>query len=214
MRLRIVGIALALAILAIPAFISPQPAPSSAAPIQDVEWDTTSLTGVPSGRYGHTAIWTGSEMIVWGGYYAIDHFLQDGHKYNPVADTWSAISTSNAPVGRMKHTAVWTGQKMIVWGGESGGGSATTNTGGIYDPLTNSWTATSTTNAPSAREHHSAVWTGQEMIVWGGCSSDSCVQVLNNGGRYSPATNTRPRSPQPQVSQRDIIIRQSGPETA
>jgi hypothetical protein len=30
------------------------------------------------------------------------------------------------------------------------------------------WTATSTTNAPSARADHTAVWTGSEMIVWGG----------------------------------------------
>jgi len=30
------------------------------------------------------------------------------------------------------------------------------------------WTATSTTNAPSARDSHTAVWTGSEMIVWGG----------------------------------------------
>src|SRR6476660_899142 len=30
------------------------------------------------------------------------------------------------------------------------------------------WTATSTTNAPSARAGHTAVWTGTEMIVWGG----------------------------------------------
>src|SRR5437899_6290546 len=30
------------------------------------------------------------------------------------------------------------------------------------------WTATSTTNAPAARDTHTAVWTGSEMIVWGG----------------------------------------------
>jgi hypothetical protein len=29
------------------------------------------------------------------------------------------------------------------------------------------WTATSTTNAPSPRDGHTAVWTGTEMIVWG-----------------------------------------------
>ena len=34
-----------------------------------------------------------------------------------------------------------------------------------------SWTATSTTNAPSARFLHTAVWTGIEMIVWGGSGS-------------------------------------------
>ena len=42
------------------------------------------------------------------------------------------------------------------------------NTGGRYDPSTDSWTATSTTDAPDARDRHTAVWTGSEMIVWGG----------------------------------------------
>ena len=30
------------------------------------------------------------------------------------------------------------------------------------------WGATTTANAPSARDSHTAVWTGSEMIVWGG----------------------------------------------
>jgi hypothetical protein len=34
--------------------------------------------------------------------------------------------------------------------------------------INDTWTATSTTNAPSARWDHTAVWTGSEMIVWGG----------------------------------------------
>ena len=55
---------------------------------------------------------------------------------------------------------------MIVWGGADSFG--TINTGGRYDPSTDSWTATSTTNAPAARGSHTAVWTGSEMIVWGG----------------------------------------------
>ena len=54
---------------------------------------------------------------------------------------------------------------MIVWGGNDGD---RLNTGGRYNPSTNSWTATSTTNAPTARAVHTAVWTGNEMIVWGG----------------------------------------------
>ena len=65
---------------------------------------------------------------------------------------------------RYEHTAVWTGSEMIIWGGYNG---AYLNTGGRYNPGTNSWTATSTTNAPRA-ESHTAVWTGNEMIVWGG----------------------------------------------
>ena len=55
---------------------------------------------------------------------------------------------------------------MIVWGGVSNGGYS--NTGGRYNPSTDSWTATSTTNAPISRYYHSAIWTGSEMIIWGG----------------------------------------------
>lgn len=79
---------------------------------------------------------------------------------------------------------------MIVWGSESGGGSATTNTGGIYYPVTNTWKTISTENAPTAREMHSAIWTGDEMIVWGGCKSIYCSEVFNDGGRYNPDTDT------------------------
>src|SRR5437870_3030856 len=37
--------------------------------------------------------------------------------------------------------------------------------------IDDTWTATSTTNAPTARSGHTAVWTGSEMIVWGGATS-------------------------------------------
>ena len=36
------------------------------------------------------------------------------------------------------------------------------------DPCIDRWTATSTANAPGDRDLHTAVWTGSEMIVWGG----------------------------------------------
>lgn len=153
-------------------------------------WQDTSTDEAPTGRYGHTIIWTGEEMIVWGGYYNINHFLNDGARYDPTTDTWTPTSTENAPIGRLRHTAIWTGEEMIVWGGESGGGGATTNTGGIYNPATDTWTSITTDNAPSAREMHSAIWTGEEMIIWGGCPSINCSQVFNNGGKYNPETDT------------------------
>jgi len=68
---------------------------------------------------------------------------------------------------------------MIVWGGYAGG---ELSTGRRYDPDpgTDSWRATSMTNAPTARVGHTAIWTGSEMIVWGG----SDPNTLNTGGRY------------------------------
>ena len=74
---------------------------------------------------------------------------------------------------------------MIVWGGFDG--SNDLNSGGKYNPSTNSWMATSTINAPEARGSHTAVWTGIEMIVWGGGNDDA---YLNTGGRYNPSTNS------------------------
>jgi hypothetical protein len=128
----------------------------------DDSWTATSTTNAPAARELHTAVWTGSEMIVWGGCC----YMNTGGRYNPSTDSWTATSTTNAPTARLFHTAVWTGSEMIVWGGDRTSGPV--NTGGRYNPSTDSWTSTSTTNAPTARLFHTAVWTGSEMIVWGG----------------------------------------------
>ena len=64
---------------------------------------------------------------------------------------------------------------MIVWGGIDESGYS--NSGGRYNPTADNWTATSTTNVPGARFFHTAVWTGSEMIVWGG-SGDTISSFL------------------------------------
>src|ERR1019366_981718 len=115
------------------------------APSQIDYWTVTTTTGAPSGRYWHTAVWTGSRMIVWGGYRDVS--LNDGGQYDPVANTWTATTTTGAPSVREFHTAVWTGSRMIVWGGENG--SVYLNDGGQYDPLANAWTLMTTAGAPS-----------------------------------------------------------------
>jgi len=122
-------------------------------------------------------------MLVWGGF-AISGDVSTGGRYNPSTDSWIATSITNAPSRRHVHTAVWTGSEMIVWGGavQSGNNSGVLNTGGRYDPNTDSWRATSTNNAPTPRGAHTAVWTGSEMIVWGGDGNN--FSRLNTGGRY------------------------------
>jgi hypothetical protein len=126
-------------------------------------WAPTITTNAPTTRGDHTAVWTGSEMIVWGGCC----FWNTGGRYNPSTDTWTATSIINAPSERFLHTAVWTGSEMVVWGGLNPN-TGVLLSGGRYNPGTDSWTATSTTNAPTARFSLTAVWAGSEMIVWGG----------------------------------------------
>jgi N-acetylneuraminic acid mutarotase len=79
-------------------------------------WTATSSNNAPSVRSAHTAVWTSSEMIVWGGFDGANP-LNTGGKYNPGNDTWTTTGTANAPSSRYDHTGVWTGSEMIVWGG-------------------------------------------------------------------------------------------------
>jgi len=69
---------------------------------------------------------------------------------------------------------------MVVWGGFNNfqGGGTFYDTGGLYDPVLDSWSPTSTTNAPSPRSSRQAVWTGSFMMFWG--------EGLGSGGRYAP----------------------------
>ena len=153
-------------------------------------WTAITTAGAPTARYGHTAVWTGSKMIVWGGYEPAGYYPNTGGMYDPVADSWQATGTDGAPVGRNGRTAVWTGTEMIVWGGSQFNGVTTDyyNTGGRYNPETNIWATTTLSNAPVGRQYHSAIWTGSEMIIWGGRGVESIP--LGSGGRYYPSTDT------------------------
>ena len=154
--------------------------PDRAGGCVDDTW--TATPGSPDLRELHTAVWTGSEMIIWGGYIGIG--VNTGGRYNPATDSWTNTSITNAPTARWYHTAVWSGNQMIVWGGYDG---TFLNTGARYDPSTDSWTATSPTGAPGSRDLHTAVWTGSEMILWGGYNGSD---IINTGGRYNPSTDS------------------------
>jgi hypothetical protein len=146
-------------------------------------WAALPAANAPAARSNHTAVWTGTEMIVWGGQVAkdVDPALvtATGARFDPAKNAWTPMSTSGAPAPRHSHTAVWTGSKMIVWGGY--GASSYETGGGAYDPATDTWTALSTSGVPQGRTQHTAVWTGSEMIVWGGLH----MSALGDGARYS-----------------------------
>ncbi len=99
---------------------------------------------------------------------------------------WKGIATLGAPQARVDHTEVWTGKRVVVWGGLLNSNTFT-NTGGVYDPRSNTWGPTSLVNAPTARINHTAIWTGSRMIIWGGVGPGGVP--LNNGGIYDPVNN-------------------------
>jgi hypothetical protein len=136
-------------------------------------------------------------MIVWGGYSGGVH-VNTGARYNANDDAWTATTLLNAPDGRIAHAAIWTGNEMIVWGGYSYEQDRFFDTGGRYSPTTDSWTGTVTINTPHAAESPTAVWTGSQMIVWGGFFAFTDPfghfhsYVLDTGGRYCAQSGPTP----------------------
>mgnify|MGYP001814380340 CR=1 FL=1 len=68
---------------------------------------------------------------------------------------------------------------MLVWRGQGLQGAL--RTGGRYDPVFDSWSPTSTTDAPEPRYLHTALWADGFVVIWGGLDG----AAMSSGGRYA-----------------------------
>ena len=169
--------------------------------ILPVEWRRVD-SPMPALVYG---LWTGTEMIFWGGYDENQGILNEGMRYNPTTKVWTPISTEGAPLFQDEHHTLWTGTEMIVWGNPSyddgqGGYTESSFGGARYNPNTDTWTPISEVDAPEPRYGYQVVWTGTEMILWGGANTEhdyvsdpsyviSTTIDRADGARYNPATD-------------------------
>jgi N-acetylneuraminic acid mutarotase len=129
-------------------------------------------------------VWTGEEMIVWGGA-SRGTLFADGAAYDPEAGGWRTIAP--APLReRSAHTAVWTGEEMIVWGGCCSRDGDEYGDGAAYDPRSDAWRRLP--SAPiRARTGHAGVWADHELIIWGGHVFD---REFSDGASYDPSTDS------------------------
>jgi len=126
-------------------------------------------------------VWTGREMLVWGGQSGPQYF-DDGAAYDPVADRWRMLPAS--PLAPRFTSAVWSGAQMLVWGGESA--ERAFDDGAAYEPGTDRWH--SIPRSPMAeRRGFAQIWTGEEMVVWGGAPGGG-TGLLGTGAAYALAT--------------------------
>ena len=144
-------------------------------------WAAMTNVGRPTARSRYMGVSTGNNVIFWGGWDG-GAVRSDGALYDPVADSWTTLG--GGPGGflaRSVATAVWTGTEMVVFGGADDptypGGTVFFNDTAAYATLSNTWRSISPTNAPSVRADHTAVWSGTEMIVWGGTSNGVAVRA-------------------------------------
>jgi hypothetical protein len=140
-----------------------------------------------SPRVGHSAVWTGGDLLIWGGGPFGVRPLADGAAYDPAADRWRRLPP--APLaGRSGHAAVWTGTEMLVWGGArpaSGGRSEVVLAdGAAYRPATRTWRPI----APAPVAGDTAVWSGSELLAFG-----------RGGGSRPNGAGPRPGETQPRL---------------
>ncbi|RYZ13747.1 MAG: hypothetical protein EOO70_08305, partial [Myxococcaceae bacterium] len=70
-------------------------------------WSPISGVGAPSRRSEHTAVWTGTKMIVWGGWEqgeSSPKLPEDGAVYDLASDTWTPMTRTGAPFACHDHT--------------------------------------------------------------------------------------------------------------
>jgi hypothetical protein len=78
------------------------------------------LASPPSGRVGAASVWTGKQLLLWGGENTRTSAVAPGGlAYDPRVNRWSTIPPG--PLKAREGSAVaWTGHALIVWGGEIG----------------------------------------------------------------------------------------------
>ncbi len=151
----------------------------TAASVMAGTWRRLSSAPSPAATGRTVSVWTGRQMLFFGRAYPKPPLGVDvAAAYSPTSNRWGRLAPFKGPAGNFQghYSAVWTGQEMLVFGPFDFQ---------AYDPSSNRWRrlpAPPTAEGPSGL----VVWTGHEMIYWGGgCCGDS----LSNGAALNPATN-------------------------
>ncbi|MEO7327483.1 MAG: hypothetical protein ABI193_02820, partial [Minicystis sp.] len=157
-------------------------------PAQNAWLGFTMFNGAPEQRRQHSAVWSGSSMIVWGGSNPVAYVASGGalDLSGGNGGVWTALSEVGAPSPRAQHSALWVGNKMMIWGGCGGSSCAAPfGDGGTWTPGAGGGTWTTIADDPVAapRRVHSAVWTGEKAIVWGGVGNKG---FLDTGAMIAP----------------------------
>jgi hypothetical protein len=139
--------------------------------------------GPLSGRQGNVAVWTGSEVIYWGG--DRPGRAPEGAAYDYKADRWRRLPRSPL-TNRTGAGAVWTGKEVVIFGGVNGGGRLAD--GAAFDPATDRW-RTIADSPLSGRVPMAVAWTGTEMLVVGS-RGYGLFDGLQDVAGYDPARDS------------------------
>jgi hypothetical protein len=147
------------------------------------------LPAPPEVRSDAATAWTGSRLLVWGGYEYVgsnEDPEADGFAFDAATRRWESLPAS--PLGgRSGAASAWTGRELLIWGGWDGGfrDPPFFDDGAAFDPVAGTWRMLPP--APIEARTAFSVWTGEELIVWG--STERADRRLD-GAAYDPSTDT------------------------
>ncbi|MDP9341556.1 MAG: hypothetical protein M3Q23_05490 [Actinomycetota bacterium] len=167
-----------------------RPTPSSIATTAQDPWESlpagwTRVANLPGHRTGAVTVWTGRQLVYWGGVTDAGTGPPDGFAYDPVAGTWHPLPESPLSA-REEAWPFWTGTDVLIWGGRSSGGLPLMD-GAAFDPSTDTW-RTIPKPPLNPRFPAAVVWTGRELIVWGG--GPDRAQTYRDGAAFDPESNS------------------------
>ncbi len=149
-------------------------------PLAITEEEAAMVAPMPVGplapRHGHALVWTGTEMIAWGGWADVAGAtaFADGAAFDPATETWRPIAPSPL-TGRRDAVAVWMGSEMLVWGGYEAPGVDRPESeprGALYDPVSDRWRLMTVgpldpaPTFPLDPRTIASVWTSSGLILW------------------------------------------------
>jgi hypothetical protein len=165
---------------------APATSPSVATdPLGSIPPGWTQFPSPPATRPGASDVWTGQELLVWGG--ANDKSEDyspsaEGYAFDPAAGSWTPLPP--APVPGKYALVAWAGTEAVFLGV---GTDRNPWQAEAFDPATRTWRVLPT--PPLAPRTGEVVqWTGSEVIVWGGGDRGEASNM--DGAAYDPSTDS------------------------
>ncbi|GGL94587.1 hypothetical protein GCM10011594_12980 [Nakamurella endophytica] len=147
------------------------------------QWEVLPVSPL-SARAAALSVWTGRQLLIWGGQGELGDALHDGAAYTPATGSWSRLPTVSDGTGRVGSRAlVWTGSAAVLLTGDSALSAATTVNARLLHPGDTAWTSLPPLHLAEDHpmERLSAVAAGNQVWAWAKWSRTT-VTARNSAG--------------------------------
>lgn len=154
-------------------------------PSNDTWTPMTTAGEPPPGARAAFGFWTGTRVLIWGGYTGVgtnSTVGSDVYFYDTQNGTWSKGSSSGKPSAVLHPAAAFSANTLYVADGQASNGKASKDAY-TYNVTSSVWTKL--LKGPSERYGAFGAWDSSSFVVWGG-HNDTGPVTYDDGQRYDP----------------------------